>query len=57
MFGLLEIPGCEWASCFFCKKAKAWVGLSTVHRDQDKGRLFELKNWGLEVISGSNFKI
>lgn len=27
----------------FCK-VKGRVGLSTVHRDRDKGRLFELKN-------------
>lgn len=44
VFGLLKIPGCEQVSCFFCEKTKGWVGLRTVHRDQDKGRLCELKN-------------
>lgn len=39
------------------KKGKGQVGLSTVHQGKDKGRLFELKDWGLELRSGSNFKI
>lgn len=34
-----------WAGpLLFCEQAKGWVGLSTVHRGQDKGKLFELKN-------------
>lgn len=41
----------------FFEEAKGWARLHTVHRGQHKGRLFELKNEGLEVRSGSNFKI
>lgn len=34
-----------WAGLLlFCEKAKGQLRLSTVHRDKDKGRLFELKN-------------